>query len=216
MNIQSLTDHFFEFGVLPVVTIEKPDSALPLADALLKGGLPVAEITFRTRAAEKSMRILRKNRPELLLGAGTVLTVEQLRKAKSAGAKFGLAPGFNPEIVKAAQEIDFPFFPGVLTPTEIERSIALGVGTVKFFPVEPSGGVRMLKSLEGPYGHCGLRFIPTGGVNPQNLKKYLALESVLAVGGTWIATKELIAEKKWDAISANAKAATTLAKKLRL
>jgi 2-dehydro-3-deoxyphosphogluconate aldolase / (4S)-4-hydroxy-2-oxoglutarate aldolase len=215
MNTESLTEFIFNLGVLPVIAIESADLALPLADALLEGGLPVAEITFRTQAAEASIRILNEKRPELLLGAGTVLTIDQLEKAKAAGAKFALAPGLNPDVVSKAADINLPFYPGIMTPSEIEKSLALGAKTVKFFPAELNGGIKMLKSLGGPYGHCGIRFIPTGGVNIDNLADYLALETVLAAGGTWIATKSLIADQDWAGITANAKFVSKLVKEIR-
>ena len=194
-------------GVIPVIAIESPAMAVPLADALTKGGLPVAEVTFRTEAAGKTIQILKKERPELLLGAGTILSVADLLRAKEYGAQFGVAPGFNPEIVRKAQEISFPFFPGVMTPTEIEKGLSMGIKCMKYFPSEASGGVKMLKAASSPFAHLSVRFIPTGGVNMGNLADYLQQRFVLAVGGTWIATKDMISGKKWDAIRENAQAA---------
>lgn len=202
-----LIEKMERYGVIPVIAIESPALALPLADALMKGGLPAAEITFRTEAAGESINILKQERPGLLLGAGTLLSVADLVHAKENGAQFGVAPGFNQEIVKKAQEINLPFFPGVMTPTEIEKGLSMGVKWMKYFPSEASGGVKMLKAISSPFAHLGVRFMPTGGVNLNNLAEYLQQRFVLAVGGTWIATKEMISGKNWDAIRANARTA---------
>jgi 2-dehydro-3-deoxyphosphogluconate aldolase/(4S)-4-hydroxy-2-oxoglutarate aldolase len=191
-------------GVVPVIAIESTELALPMADALIRGGLPVAEITFRTDAAADVIALLKKERPDLFLGAGTITSVEQLRRAKDCGALFGVAPGFNPEVVGRAVDMGFPFFPGVLTPTEIEQGLSQGLDLLKYFPAEASGGVSMLKAVSAPYGHLGVRFIPTGGINKNNLADYLALPQVLVCGGTWIAKKDVISAKKWDEIEKNA------------
>jgi 2-dehydro-3-deoxyphosphogluconate aldolase/(4S)-4-hydroxy-2-oxoglutarate aldolase len=194
-------------GVIPVISVESPTLALPLADALIEGGLPAAEITFRTEAAGETIKILKKERPQLLLGAGTILSVENLIRAREYGAEFGVAPGLNPEIVEKALEIGLPFFPGVVTPTEIEKSLSMNTKVMKYFPSEASGGVKMLKAVSAPFAHLGVRFIPTGGINMNNLGDYLQQEFVLAVGGTWIANKDMISAQKWDAIRGNARAA---------
>lgn len=187
-------------GVIPVIAIDSVEAALPLADALLEGGLPVAEITFRTVAAHAVMRTLAERRPELILGAGTVITAENLEIAHDCGAAFAVAPGLNPTIVKRAQELSLPFVPGVATPTEIEGALSLGCRLLKFFPAEALGGIPMLQALSAPYKHAGVRFVPTGGVNAKNLAAYLAMEGVAAVGGTWIAKKEDLAQAQWAAI----------------
>jgi 2-dehydro-3-deoxyphosphogluconate aldolase/(4S)-4-hydroxy-2-oxoglutarate aldolase len=204
-----------QFGVIPVIAIESQELSLPLADALINGGLPVAEITFRTKAAGEVIKMLKKERPQLLLGAGTILSIENLIQAKEYGAEFGVAPGLNPDIVQKAQEIGLPFCPGVVTPTEIEKSLALGITVMKYFPAEAVGGLNMIKAVSAPYGHLGVRFIPTGGVNMKNLPDYLAFKSILAVGGTWIATKEMISAKQWDTITENARAASEVVTKIR-
>ncbi len=185
------------FGIVPVIAIDRVDDALPLADALLEGGLPVIEITFRTRAAAEVMETISRHRPELLLGAGTVLTVENLEAARSCGAAFAVAPGLNPRVVGRANDLGFPFVPGVVTPSDIEAGLGLDCTTLKFFPAEAAGGVPMLKSLGAPYKHAGVRFVPTGGVNMGNLESYLQLDTVAAVGGTWIAKKDDIAAGRW-------------------
>ena len=199
-------DKLSEYGVVPVITIESVDSALGLADALIQGGLPVAEITFRTEAAADVISLLADKRPELILGAGTVLTSENMQKAKDCGAKFAVAPGFNPEVVKKAKAINMPFVPGINNPTDIEAALSLGCKILKFFPAEASGGIKYLNAISAPYKHTGVKFIPTGGIDTNNLKDYLELSIVLACGGTWIAKKEDIAQGRWDEITARCKA----------
>jgi 2-dehydro-3-deoxyphosphogluconate aldolase / (4S)-4-hydroxy-2-oxoglutarate aldolase len=189
-----------ELGVVPVIAMDDPKSALPLADALLAGGLPIVEITFRTLAAAQVIEILARERPSLLVGAGTVLTRENLQAARASGARFAVAPGLNPEIVRLAREADLPFIPGVATPSEIEQALALGCRTLKFFPAEAMGGLDMLNALAAPYGHTGVKFVPTGGVTTANLQSYLDCKAVSAVGGTWIAKKEDLAAGSWQEI----------------
>ncbi len=194
-------DQISTFKVVPVIAIESAEDAVPLADALITGGLPIAEITFRTSAAADVIRSMVSTRPEILVGAGTILTLDNLKAAIDAGARFGVAPGFNPKIVEAARKADFPFVPGICTPTEIEAALDAGCTLLKFFPAGAIGGLPLLKALAAPYGHTGVKFMPTGGVNPSNLLEYLAVPNVAACGGTWIATKEDIAEKRWDLIA---------------
>ncbi len=202
-------------GVVPVIAIESAELALPMADALVKGGLPVAEITFRTTAAAEVIALLKKERPGLFLGAGTITSVDQLERAQECGAVFGVTPGLNTEVVKRSIEIDFPLFPGVLTPSEIEGGLSLGLKVMKYFPAEASGGIPMLKAVSAPYNHLGVRFIPTGGVNINNLADYLSLPQVLVCGGTWIAKKEVISAKQWDVIERNAAEVVKLVSKIR-
>jgi 2-dehydro-3-deoxyphosphogluconate aldolase/(4S)-4-hydroxy-2-oxoglutarate aldolase len=215
MEFDTLKNRMWKAGVVPVIAIESPDSALPMADALIEGGLAVAEITFRTDAALEVISALKKNRPDILLGAGTILTVENLKKAAACGAAFGVSPGLNPEILKKAIEMDFPFFPGVVTPSEIEQGLSLGVNVLKFFPSEASGGTAMIKAVSAPYAHLGVKFIPTGGVNIKNLEEYLALPQVLSVGGTWIAKKDAIAAGSWEEIKNNALEVTAVVRRVR-
>ena len=202
-------------GVVPVIAIENADAAIPLADALLEGGLPVVEITFRTAAAAEVIRTISKERPQLIVGAGTVLTPANLETAKASGAAFAVAPGLNPQVVKHAQSIGFPFMPGIATPTDIELGLSLGCKYLKFFPAEALGGIGMVDALSAPYRHTGVRFVPTGGVNPANLESYLKLDIVAAVGGTWIAKKEDLAAGKWTDIRARCKAALEVVAKAR-
>jgi 2-dehydro-3-deoxyphosphogluconate aldolase/(4S)-4-hydroxy-2-oxoglutarate aldolase len=191
------------------------DAAIPLADALLAGGLPVAEITFRTAAAAAVIRKISKERPQLVVGAGTVLTLANLEAAQASGAAFAVAPGLNPQIVARAQQIGLPFMPGVATPSDIETGLALGCKLLKFFPAEALGGVAMLGALSAPYKHTGVRFMPTGGVSPGNLESYLKLDTVATVGGTWIAKKEDLAAGKWADIRARCQAAVAAVAKAR-
>ena len=195
-----------ELKVLPVIAIEKVEHALPLADAMIEGGLPVAEITFRTEAAADVIQAMKKNRPDLLVGAGTILTVENLKRAIDCGAEFGVAPGFNPDVVEAANKMGFPISPGIMTPSDIEGAMKLGIKILKFFPAEAAGGIKMLKSLAAPYAHLGVKFIPTGGVTIDNLAEYLRVPQVLAVGGTWVARKDDINQGNFHKIIDNCKA----------
>ena len=206
----TIFDQIARFKVVPVIAIEAPDAALSLADALLEGGLPIAEITFRTEAAAAVIRKMTQERSDLFVGAGTILTLDNLKAAVDAGAKFGVAPGFNPNIVKAAQQMGFPFVPGVCTPSDVEAALSNGCKVLKFFPAGAMGGLTLLKSLIAPYGHTGVQFMPTGGVSPANLSEYLSTKGVVACGGTWIATKEEIAENKWELIASRCREVTSL------
>lgn len=198
--------------VVPVIAIESAKDALPLADALIAGGLPVAEITFRTSAAADVIAVMSRERPNLLVGAGTVLTVENLERAKACGAAFAVAPGLNEKIVRRAAEIGLPFVPGVCTPSEIESALDLGCRVLKFFPAGAFGGLKTLSAVAAPYLHTGVRFIPTGGASADNLNDYLANKSVLAVGGTWLATKEDIVSGKWSDVTDKCRRAVEIGK----
>lgn len=199
----NVLDKLSKYGVVPVISIESVESALPLADALIEGGLPVAEITFRTDAAADVISLLAKERPGLILGAGTVLTPENMQKAKDCGATFAVAPGLNPDVIKKAQNIGMPFVPGINNPTDIESALSLGCKTLKFFPAEASGGIKYLDAISAPYKHTGVKFVPTGGINADNLASYLELPIILACGGTWIAKKDDIANGNWEKIKSN-------------
>ncbi len=199
--MSSVLDCVAELGVVPVIAIDSVVHALPLADALLAGGLPVVEITFRTAAAADVIRLLAKERPALIVGAGTVLTPETVKIAVDAGARFAVAPGLNPRVVQAAQALNLPFVPGIANPSDIEAGLELGCKLLKFFPAEALGGTKLLAALSAPYKHTGVRFMPTGGASPANLESYLKLDTVAAVGGTWIAKKEDMAEGKWEMIA---------------
>lgn len=196
--------------LLPVVVLDSVKGAVPLAAALETGGLPVAEVTFRTPAAAASIRAISDAKPNVIVGAGTVLTVDQVSQAFDSGAQFLVSPGFNPTVVSKAAELDLPIVPGVNSPTDVEMAMDHGLKVLKFFPAEASGGVAMLKSLAGPYGD--VRFIPTGGIGPKNLPDYLSLSNVLACGGSWMVSPRLIAQGNFDEISELTREAVTLAK----
>lgn len=197
---QTVLNQIEKLGVVPVLAVDSVEAALPLADALLEGGLPVAEITFRTAAAAEVIAKITQERPEVFVGAGTVLTEEHLQKAIDCGARFAVAPGCNPTVVQAARAADFPFMPGVATPSDIEAAVALGCRALKFFPAGALGGVPMLKSIAAPYLHLGLRFMPTGGINTENLASYLEYAPIVAAGGTWIAKPDDLAAGRWNEI----------------
>jgi 2-dehydro-3-deoxyphosphogluconate aldolase/(4S)-4-hydroxy-2-oxoglutarate aldolase len=197
--------------IVPVIAIESVAHALPLADALIAGGLPVIEVTFRTAAALDVIRLLARERPALLVGAGTVLDPATVDAAAEAGARFALAPGCGPATVNRASAIGLPFVPGVQTPSEVELALSLGCTTLKFFPAEAAGGVTMLEAIHAPYRHAGVRFVPTGGVSPANLASYLACGAVAAVGGTWLAKPSDMAEGRFDEIAARARDAVAAA-----
>jgi 2-dehydro-3-deoxyphosphogluconate aldolase / (4S)-4-hydroxy-2-oxoglutarate aldolase len=215
MSYESVLQEIARCGIVPVIAIDSVDAALPLADALLDGGLPLVEITFRTGAAAAVIETIRKKRPEMLVGAGTVVTPENFAAAQRCGAQFGVAPGFNPRTVEFARQAGLPFVPGVCTPSEIEQALALDCTVLKFFPAEASGGVEMLKAFAAPYNHLGVRFVPTGGVSMANLETYLAVKTVAAVGGTWIAKNEDLADGRWTEIRDRCKKAVDLVAKLR-
>lgn len=204
-----------EIGVVPVIAIENADHALPLADALLEGGLAVAEITFRTAAGAEVIAHMTQARPELLVGAGTVLGAEQVTRAVAAGAAFALSPGFDAEVVDAAGKAGLPFAPGIMTPTDISLATARGCRLMKFFPAAQAGGPSMLKNIAAPFAHLGLRFIPTGGVSLDTMGEWLTMPEIGAVGGTWIARTSDIAEGRWKEITTRARAAVERAKELR-
>ncbi len=201
-------------GIVPVVVLDDAKDAEPLAEALIRGGLPCAEVTFRTAAAEESIRRMTAKFPEMLVGAGTVLTTEQVDRAVAAGAKFIVAPGLNPVTVKYCLEKGIPVFPGVLTPSEIEQALSLGLQVVKFFPAEPSGGLKMIQAIAAAY--VGLKFMPTGGINAKNVGEYLADEKhILACGGSWMVKKDLIAAGEFGKIEEMAREAAALVKEYR-
>lgn len=185
-------------GLIPVIKVERAEDAVPLCRALSKGGLPVAEITFRTAAAEEAIRRVHEELPEVLLGAGTVLTTEQADRAAAAGAGYIVSPGLNPEIVRHCQLKGYPILPGCATPSDIEAALALGLKAIKFFPSEALGGIPMIKALLGPYSN--LRLVPTGGISPQNLNDYLGIKNILACGGSWMVPDDAIAAGDWDRI----------------
>lgn len=201
--------------VIPVIVIDDANDAEPLAEALLKGGIDVIEVTCRTAAAPEALRRIKRSFPEMLLGAGTVVTRDQAQMCIDTGVGFGLAPGLNPETVEFFRENNTLFIPGVMTPSEIEAGLALGCSLLKFFPAGAAGGVEMLKNLAAPYGPIGVRFCPTGGINLANMNDYLSLPVVGCIGGSWLATKQQIAEKQWTVIAEQAQEALERAAQVR-
>ena len=200
-----------EVGVVPVIALNDAKKAVPLAKALLAGGIPCIEVTFRTAAAEDAIKAVHKEVPEMYLGAGTVITIEQAEKAVAAGARFVVSPGLDENIVRWCQERDIPVFPGVCTPTEVQKGLSLGLTTLKFFPAEAAGGVNMIKNLCGPFPQ--VRFMTTGGISMANIAQYRDCKFVVAVGGSWMAKSDAIDAEKWDEITAKCKEAVAAMKR---
>ncbi len=200
-------------GVVPVIAIERSEDAVELGRALLAGGLPCAEITFRTAAAEESIRRISSSLPEIIVGAGTVLSVDQADRAVSAGAQFIVSPGFNQKVVDWCLKNEIPVTPGVLTPTEIDMALDRGLKILKFFPAEAMGGIATLKAIAAPYG--GVKFIPTGGINPKNLADYLSLPAVHACGGSWLVKSTLISAGEFAEITRLAEEALAIVRQVR-
>lgn len=211
----TIFDELARHAVVPVIAIDDAKDAIGLADALLEGGLPVAEITFRTDAARATIETIASHRPELQIGAGTVLTEEQARIASEVGARFALAPGLDADIISYAKSIKLPFAPGVMTPSDLQAALRADCAMVKFFPAVAAGGPKMLQNISAPFLHTGIGFNPTGGVTLDNLDEWLAMPQVRAVGGTWIAKKEDIAAGNWSLISENARQAVARVAEIR-
>ena len=211
--MKTIAEQFYEHGVVPVVVLEEVKDALPLAAALVEGGLPCAEVTFRTEAAEESSRLMSEKYPEMLVGAGTVLTIEQVDRAVTAGAKFIVSPGFDPEIVDYCLEKKIPVFPGCITPSEVAQAVKRGLQVVKFFPAEQAGGVAMIKAMAAPY--TMVKFMPTGGISAKNLADYLSFGKILCCGGSWMVKGNLIKNGEFDKIRELTKEAVELAAKIR-
>lgn len=211
--MNEITKKIAEFGVVPVVVINDAKDAVPLAKALIEGGLPCAEITFRTAAAADAIRKISETYPEMTVAAGTVLTPEQADAAVAAGAKFIVSPGFNPKVVAHCIEKGYPIIPGVCTPTELEAAMSYGLTELKFFPAEAAGGVKMIKAMSAPYG--AVRFMPTGGIGTANLADYLGCRAVFACGGSWMVPSDKIASGDFEAIKTLTAEAVALVKKIR-
>lgn len=205
---KDLMERLHQEGVMAVLVIERVEDAVPLARALSGGGIRVIELTLRTQAALEAMGRIRNEVPEMLVGVGTILTPEQAIAVKSLGAAFGVAPGLNPRVVKAAVECGLPFAPGVCTPSEVELALEQGCRLMKLFPSEPLGGLSYLRTLSSPFVHLGVRFIPLGGVHQGNAESYLREHLVTALGGSWIAPKDRIDARDWESIRRNAMQAT--------
>ncbi len=200
-------------GIVPVVVLNKVSDAVPLAEALIRGGLPCAEVTFRTDAAEDSIREIAKKFPEMFVGAGTVLTTEQVDRAIGAGAKFIVSPGLNPKVVEYCIKKAYPVTPGIMTPTELEVALGFGLDVVKFFPAENAGGLKMIKAMSAPY--TMMKFMPTGGINATNVRDYLACDKILACGGSWMVKGDLINAGNFAEIEKLTREAAAIVKEIR-
>jgi 2-dehydro-3-deoxyphosphogluconate aldolase/(4S)-4-hydroxy-2-oxoglutarate aldolase len=211
----NIIDVLGKAGVIPVIVIENEKDAVPLARALVNGGLNVLEVTFRTPAAAGAIAQIRKEVPQAIVGAGTILSIEQLRAAKKAGAVFGVAPGFDPVIVEEAKNALLPFCPGIATASELSQALSAGCQMVKFFPAEAAGGVKMIKNLLGAFRFTGVKFMPTGGVNLSNVKEYLSVPEIVCVGGTWIVPKDALEAGDFSRIEELAAEASKLVGEIR-
>lgn len=211
--MNEMCERLAQLGVVPVVVLEDAADAKPLAEALMQGGLPCAEVTFRTEAAEESIRIMAAEYPDMLVGAGTVLTTGQVDRAAAAGAKFIVSPGFDPVVVDYCISRNIPVFPGVITPTELAEAVKRGLSVVKFFPAEQFGGISTIKALAAPY--TMVKFMPTGGISAKNLKDYLSCDKIIACGGSWMVKGDLVKAGKFDEIQKLAAEAAELIKEIR-
>ena len=211
--MNAVLEKFEKIGIIPVVVLDDAKDAKKLGEALMKGGHPAAEVTFRTEAAEESIRIMSENFPDMLVGAGTVLTTEQVDRAVNAGAKFIVSPGFNPKVVKYCIEKNIPVTPGTQTPSEMEQAIEMGLDVVKFFPAEPAGGLKMIKAVSAPY--TMLKFMPTGGISADNVREYLKFNKILACGGSWMVKKDMIVNGEFDKIEELVAEAAAIVKEVR-
>lgn len=200
-------------GIVPVVVLNRVEDAQPLAQSLINGGLPCAEVTFRTAAAEESIRSIAKKFPDMFVGAGTVLTTEQVDRAIGAGAKFIVSPGLNPKVVEYCLKNNYPIAPGIMTPTELEVALGFGLDVVKFFPAENAGGLKMIKAMSAPY--TMMKFMPTGGINATNVRDYLACDKILACGGSWMVKGDLVNAGRFDEIERLTREAADIVKEIR-
>lgn len=212
---EALHAHLYRTGVIAVLMIDDAADAVPVAQALLAGGVDCIELTLRTPVAMESLYLIRAQVPDMLVGVGTILNLPQVSEVKAAGAAFGVAPGMNPRVVAEAQRLGLPFAPGICTPTDIELAIEQGCRLLKFFPSEPSGGLAYLRTIAAPFAHLGVKYIPLGGVGAGNAEQYLREPAVHALGGSWLAPRELIQRKDWAAITANAAEAASIVKRVR-
>ena len=211
--MEKIIEKLGEYGVVPVVVINDKEDAEPLADALCEGGLACAEVTFRTEAAEEAIRIMKNAHPEMLVGAGTVLTIDQVDRAVNAGAGFIVSPGYDPEIVDYCIERKIPVIPGCVTPSEVAKGISRGLEVLKFFPCEQAGGLPMLKAMSGPY--TNVKFMPTGGISAENLADYLSFSKIVCCGGSWMVKSDLIKAKDFETIKAKVREAVEIVRNAR-
>ena len=211
--MKTIEEQFYDYGVVPVVVLEDAKDALPLAKALTEGGLPCAEVTFRTDAAEESIRLIRREYPDMLVGAGTVLGIDQAERALEEGAKFIVSPGFDPQVVDDCLERDVPVFPGCITPSEVAQAVKRGMEVLKFFPAEQAGGLAMIKAMAAPY--TMVKFMPTGGISEKNLKEYLECDKIICCGGSWMVKGSLIKNGEFGKIRKLVKEAVELVASIR-
>lgn len=211
--MNAVLEQMGKIGIIPVVVLNDAKDAEPLAKALCEGGLPCAEVTFRTDAAEESIRIMAEKFPQMLVGAGTVLTTEQVDRAVAAGAKFIVSPGLNPKVVKYCVDKGIPVTPGTCNPSDVEQAIELGLDVVKFFPAEAAGGLKMIKAMAAPY--VGMKFMPTGGINAGNVRDYLAYDRILACGGSWMVSGKMVEAGEFDKIKEMTAEAVQIVKECR-
>lgn len=212
---QELHAHLQRTGVIAVLMLDDANDAVSVARALLAGGVDCIELTLRTNAAMDALKRIRSEVPEMLVGVGTIFTPQQVNDVKAADAAFGVAPGMNPRVVNEAARIGLPFSPGICTPTDIELAIEQGCRVLKFFPSEPCGGLTYLRTIAAPFAHLGVKYIPLGGVSAANAEQYLREPSVLALGGSWLAPRDVIQRKDWQTITANAAEASAIVKRVR-
>lgn len=210
MQLPPIFEKLESAGVLAVLVIDNAADAVPLAEALLAGGVNAMELTLRTDAAIDALKAIRKSAPEMIVGIGTILSPDQVRQVVAEGAQFGVSPGINPKVVEAAIESGLPFAPGIATPSEVELALSFGCRRLKFFPAESLGGLGYLRAMSPPYNHLGVKYLPLGGVGAKNLAEYIADPLVAAVGGSWLATRDKIAAKDWQAIEQTAREARTI------
>lgn len=213
--ISEIHAHIHGTGVIAVLVLDDGEDAVPVAQALLAGGVDCIELTLRTASAMECLERIRAEVPEMLVGVGTILTPQQVNAVKAAGAAFGVAPGMNPRVVREAARIGLPFSPGVCTPTDIELALEHGCRVLKLFPAEPCGGLIYLRAIAAPFAHLGIKYIPLGGVSAANAESYLREPSVLALGGSWLAPRDSIQHKDWQTITANAAEASAIVNRVR-
>ena len=211
--MDKICEELYRIGIVPVIAIDDAKDAEPLAEALIRGGLPAAEVTFRTAAAEEAIRIISQKFPEMIVGAGTVLNKEQADRAKAAGAKFIVSPGLNPKVVEYCIKKGYPITPGIMTPTELEVALGFGLDVVKFVPAENAGGLKMIKAMSAPY--TMMKFMPTGGINATNVRDYLACNKILACGGSWMVKGDLVTAGNFAEIERLTKEAAGIVKDIR-
>ena len=211
--MNAVLEQFQKIGIIPVVVLDDAKDAEPLGRALMEGGLPCAEVTFRTAAAEESIRIMSEKFPDMLVGAGTVLTTEQVDRAVAAGAKFIVSPGINPKVVEYCVKKNIPITPGTCNPSNVETALEFGLDVVKFFPAEPAGGLKYIKAIAAPY--VGMKFMPTGGINAENVKDYLKYDRLLACGGSWMVKGDLIKAGDFEKIKELTAEAAQIVKDIR-